>query len=627
MFADTPIPPNQRVNLKGLLRKNAVWAFRKFQFEFPDIEAELYQLDWECFIWVKNCTPDRLAELAKHFRDKIKPVGTPVAVTDAAPSRNLLVPSNDNPASDFWLDGMPLNVGEVSRLLAFAMPHMPMGGLDFRHDADSWIFRSKGELTEQEKNQVIAAHDRLGLTGQIQFEVTPPPPGGAERIKREHDLDLTPAAYLRGDGTGVKRLVERDEDGWRDYISKRAEMVGSPVRSNQVQERFGCLFDLSGTGDIRLSELLTLYDRIDIMPNRHEPSWPEKLGISTSQLQELVSLGRVRLILPFSTERYQRPELLDAVVEADPAALILSRQLAIRTIEHGMVKQPLLYAPLTTRQRIALLSALGRIPAGENWQVFLKLYSDIFQRQHYHYMFRGALAAAGCGVGAYLGEMFRELKGVDARIELSTTGAAIEWATALGSTFIPRNFGGFDESPNAHIIASFLNRAPIQQRHIQPFANRMRTVVNGLLTVSDAPAMEVARNFGSAQVYRFREVATKLMTNATSQEELQAAVDHLNEDVRKFDRKSAIVRNYKIDYILSGGVGMAVDTAIDTVAFTGVSLGARWLFEHAKKWVPQKFKGPLDELMPILIACATCTSTDAVVVSRSKEVLQQDRKS
>src|SRR3546814_20115578 len=72
--------------------------------------------------------------------------------------------------------------------------------------------------------------------------------------------------------------------------------------------------------------------------------------------------------------------------------------------------------------------------------------SDIFQRQHHHFMFRGALATFGCGIGAFLGDLIHGQKGIDARIELSTTGAAIEWASALGSTFLPRDIAGFDES-------------------------------------------------------------------------------------------------------------------------------------------------------------------------------------
>src|SRR3546814_1187611 len=74
--------------------------------------------------------------------------------------------------------------------------------------------------------------------------------------------------------------------------------------------------------------LLSLYDRVDIILDRHQPLWLGRLGIGRPDLQELVSMGRLRLVLPFSAEKYLMPELLDAVSEADPDALILSRQLA-----------------------------------------------------------------------------------------------------------------------------------------------------------------------------------------------------------------------------------------------------------------------------------------------------------
>src|SRR3546814_1118424 len=41
------LPPEKQVNLKALLLKEAVWTFRLFRLKYPEIEAELYQADWE----------------------------------------------------------------------------------------------------------------------------------------------------------------------------------------------------------------------------------------------------------------------------------------------------------------------------------------------------------------------------------------------------------------------------------------------------------------------------------------------------------------------------------------------------------------------------------------------------
>src|SRR3546814_13060488 len=102
---------------------------------------------------------------------------------------------------------------------------------------------------------------------------------------------------------------------------------------------------------------------------------------------------------------------------------------------------------------------------------------------------------------------------------LSTSGAACEWASTLGSTLLPRDIAGFDESHNANIVASFLNREAARIPHA--FGNRMQTVVDGLLAVSGMPPMDVARNFKSVQVNRLRAVANKLLRSEDRSEDLQ----------------------------------------------------------------------------------------------------------
>ena len=81
-----------------------------------------------------------------------------------------------------------------------------------------------------------------------------------------------------------------------------------------------------------------------------------------------------------------------------------------------------------------------------------------------------------------LGDFFYHLRHQDARIELATCGAGLEWALALGASFLPRNFGGYDETTNSLLIASFLGRT--KQVQGDPAANRMHAVLDGLLAVS-----------------------------------------------------------------------------------------------------------------------------------------------
>ena len=133
--------------------------------------------------------------------------------------------------------------------------------------------------------------------------------------------------------------------------------------------------------------------------------------------------------------------LVEAVAEVDRFAIVLSRGLAAKTIEHGQKKEPFLYAPLTSGQRAAILSAMSQTVTDDRYRELLSSYGELFSIQHDMFMMRGALASFGVGVGAYLGSVFLKLSDNDARIELMTCGAGIEWALGLGASYIPRNYG------------------------------------------------------------------------------------------------------------------------------------------------------------------------------------------
>ena len=235
--------------------------------------------------------------------------------------------------------------------------------------------------------------------------------------------------------------MHQDEDEWREFLSRRAnqEIVGpdsvSPSKS-------ACLYDVEHCGDSRLSELLTIYERVDIIPKRHNFEWSLKHQVPLPDLQELVRLKRVRIILPYSAVEYPST-LIEAVAEVDRSAIVLSRAIAAKTIQHGQKKEPFLYAPLTARQRAVILSAMSQTVTDDRYRGLLSKYGELFSIQHDMFMMRGALASFGVGIGAYLGNVFLKLSENDARIELMTCGAGIEWALGLGASYIPRDYGGY----------------------------------------------------------------------------------------------------------------------------------------------------------------------------------------
>jgi hypothetical protein len=299
----------------------------------------------------------------------------------------------------------------------------------------------------------------------------------------------------------------------------------------------------------------------------------------------------------------------------DRSSIVLSRTLAAKTIIHGQMKDPLLYAPLTQGQRGGILSAMAQTATDVKYRAILSSYGELFSRQHEMFMLRGARGSLGFGVGAYLGEIFLKLGNKDARLELMTCGAGIEWALGLGASYIPRDFGGYDESPNSRIIASYLGRVKLLPA--DPVADRMHIVSDGLLAVSDVPPLEVARNFHSVQASRFRSVAHGLMKATTSAPELQEAVEKINVEVKAFERRADRLASWKVGAILPHVVATALDHQLGLFA----SIGAVWLCEHLEHRIPKALRAELTDAKAMLVGLATGSSLDTVIVSRSRRAI------
>lgn len=245
----------------------------------------------------------------------------------------------------------------------------------------------------------------------------------------------------------------------------------------------------------------------------------------------------------------------------------------------------------------------------------------MFRRQHYAFMMNGAMASLSCGVGAYLGEVIEKLQGKDARMELAAAGAGIEWAMALGSTWIPRSFGkGYDETGNCHLIASFLGRT--KAIPVDPISTRMHLLADGLLAMTDVSPMEVARNFNSGSVREFRGLAMRLMQVAPSHEEMRHAIDQINTETVKFERRASRLAKWKIDTLIVGGLGKPIGDALDAQIGPYASVMSAWLYEQLKSKIPSAYGDHLFGAMQTLLGLALAPSADAVIVSRSRQKLK-----
>jgi hypothetical protein len=603
--------------LKVVHKQWALWTTRRLRLFHPELTLKLYGADMSFTLHVENCDDRAFPALVKFFDNSVRPATCNIRLSQQTPTVGVPLDEVDDYEAELWLNGEPLSTPHLNSLLSLMEPSLPDGGIDFDSKRDAWVFRSWISLSDEDKARVQRATTKVGIIGPIDFveESSPgaPPPTPAFVAKRQGDLDLATSRHVKRGPVALRDLVHQDEDEWREFLSRRAKQAivePDPV----TPSNFACLYDVEHCGDTRLSELLTIYDRIDIMPERRGFEWSSKHQLPLRDLQELVRLKRVRIILPYSVVDYPST-LLEAVAEVDRSSIVLSRALAAKTIARGQMKEPFLYAPLSSGQRAAILSAMSRSVTDEKYRGLISTYGQLFSGQHEMFMMRGALASLVFGVGAYLGEIFLKLGNKDARLELMTCGAGIEWAVGLGASYVPRDFGGYDETWNSQIIASYLGRTRLSPT--DPVANRMHIVSDGLLAVSGIPPLEVARNFPPLPASRFRNLARRLMQATPSESELQEAVAQINAEVRVFERRADRLASWKIEVVLTEAIAAVVDHERGVFA----SIAAVWIYAMLKHKIPEKVRNELADARAMLIGLVTSPSLDAVVVSRSRKAI------
>lgn len=602
----------------------AKWTLLRLQLRYLTVAAELHERGYEFLIVVQH-SPMPFDELRREFDHTVRPATANIELTQSVPGGFSRVEVTTKLSEERWLVNEPVPVGWMNRLLELVTPQMPIGGMDFLHDQRRYVFRHFG-ITEDEKGKVELACTQLGIPLPIVFREEEPPlasPSPSQAyLPPGEALELYTHRSVSTKDTVMRALVEHDEDEWRRFAFSGREGQGHVCRG--TPPKFQCLFDVRDGSNAQLSELLTIYDVVNVIPS-DTLDWLSRHQLTIDEVEELVSMGRLRLVLPKRIERYPS-HLLTAAASVDRSALTLSRTLAIGVMRNGARKDPLLYGPFSTQERLTILRALHQAAPDDNSRALYASYGSLVEQQHRAFAMRGANACYGVGIGTHLGDMFHRIKGVDARLEFSTMGASIEWAMGLGASYIPRQFGDFDETDNAAIFASFVNRTNLVPK--QPFGERMHTVVDGLLGLSALRPIDVARNLHSQSLSRFRQIANGLISGPDSTEALSEIVARVNDDVKSFERRRSRLAPFCMGAALLGGASKPVNDLLDTKFHGWGSTFASYIaavvaYQLAKSSAGAVLKKTSEGVLDTVIGLAMSPSHDALVTWRVREELRK----
>ena len=600
----------------------AIWAYQKFQLRHPELTSALYETGTDYWIHVSG-TEEDLAKLSDEF-EKMRPATLSGRLVTELPEHSRPVNITSSAADDAWLFHEPLTGDWANDLLCLAAPDLPQGNLTFRHDPEGYVFEHHG-LSDADLQRVDEAFKKLRLPGRLRFGEVPAdqsPPTPQPLVTGKSDpLAIPTSRKLRRAPKLILGLVEEDEDCWRQFLDARRSAPFRPTYRPPA-DNFSVLFGADDSSEVALSELLCIYDVVKIVPT-HDMGWLQKHSVSLDSLAELVSMGRIKIVLPGPAPSYPYA-LIEAVANVDRSSVILSRRLAALTVDNGQRKDPLLYGAFSGKERIALLKALRSMDGASPLSPLVSVYANIFENQHTEIFGRGANASFTTGIGALVGELLHSMHRTDVRLQLCTAGAMVEWAAALGSTLLPRSFGDYEESRNATIIANYFNRT--HSTNAGRTADRMHAVVDGLLAVGTLSPLDVAKDLTSRSVTQFRQLASGMLNSDADIETLQSLVEKLNDDIRSFERSRGRLSKYRIFSTLVGGLAVAPVAEQVDKAFTGASVIATWIAGAGATLLRDKglttgIERPLTELVDAVYGLATMTSLDAVVISRARTEL------
>ncbi|MBK8253655.1 MAG: hypothetical protein IPK82_13435 [Polyangiaceae bacterium] len=497
------------------------------------------------------------------------------------------------------------------------------------------------QLTSDQEQQVTDACAILGDYPGPQFR-TPKAESPAFDVSKgarsggAHDLCLIPSRqFAKHCNRDLRLLHEEDEDFWMSHrqrvFAEALTDASSILDHNWRSDReLGCIVDASVIPPHNLRTYLSLYDRVYLVAplDLAFSGTCEAMGVSQEEFLELLGLGRLRVLLPQSLDRYDRT-WLNRAAEAAPNALLMSRRLAAATIVDARQRVPLLFPPLGSAERHILLHVLAtqlpQVVEGIDAQKFNKFVTELASNWANFESFisdRGAMGTMHLGIGFLAGELYEYFTGRDMRFELWTAAPKIEWAGALNAHAFPTAIDGHDETAACDMIAGLYT--PHKKRSTTVAPPAALTAIENILSIDNkVPIVPFAKEFWSKDIVRLRHLVLQIASQNVDEDHLRVAIKKFNAEVRHYERRPDLVKPLNLVGLISAT--MAATGAIDDsirhlVPVMGILLG--FLVSRIVDEIPARSTnaGKLFDLMNSLLTMRA--NPNAVLVARAKKHLK-----
>lgn len=576
------------------------WSYDQFRLMQPHIETDgLWMINDNYYIKCKDLSQKPLIEkrklenmtkdmtLEECFQKQIRMMTAPVELVENVP-RNAQRVNDRSLREVVELSGVPMNSEQFRTQLSMLLPfNFPTFELSFKLE-NGWLLEVERELT---KNQIKCFENALqklqSSTVKINSNITVKENNLFIKPNKIDVLDiLSPRNFDSNISPSLKRQYELDEQIWINgrYPVISAEINGEVDLSDTWNHSgSSCLIDCSMYGAHNIRNYLTMFKTIILVsPTKfsYEKAF-SSLGISESELIELVRMGKVKILFPQSIEFYDL-RLLEELNDVAPNHLMFSRQLALRTIQDTKMRNPLLYPALDIEEKQELLASLFRLASSStknttnSWIGALAVeLSRIWSNADLLVATRGAIGTAPLGIGTIIAALIKSQTGKDYSFELMTSSMAVEWSGAMKSTLCP--VGDISTIRNTEILSNIYSG--VRPEWKMNLMNSPNIATGEILTIAkDVPVIELAKSFSNSDIDRFHTMIQNMIKHHNP-DEMNQVIESFNQNVKMFERRKNRMATWDIKGVIVEGVTTLANTTIPLsgLLMNGISKG----LEHA----------------------------------------------
>lgn len=442
---------------------------------YPELTTIIYQTEEQKFLIYCEDVHGDFEDFRNNFNGTIRFIATPVDVSLEKPTKYLrTIDAIEDKEIPKRFEGVIMNLGQFFNTLQAKFPNIYFhkikddGGLITIYTAtfeekignDVYLrFLNNDQRRELEKflNE---------LNWPIKFLII------EEKRPCHPDLDISEVEHSKelyasslGRKTRLKCFI-RDEALWLDNIDKIFE--GSFTKNDLYFYKpgeYSCYLDYSLYDNIDIRNLLFLYQVIYLSPpvNRSIAQWLTNLKLKQSDLLELISGARLKIVLPYDAHKYDF-SFLSSVLEVNPNALITRKALdALMQIDIVNIADDYLFNDIKIIKELRAISSqlADNSKLHLNYQAIFKLLIWPIQAKRKSFSILnhgGIISVPSFGANKIIEKELGEIVDKDVELGFLATSSTIHLANALNVTYFPyRTKNGFTDAFYANALGGLLN--------------------------------------------------------------------------------------------------------------------------------------------------------------------------